>query len=155
MKSTIRKPLLIIAALCAAITIGFFITGQQGSKAEDLVIPLSGITDRVTFYPATVNGTELEVLAVRTADGMVRTAFNTCQICYDSGRGYYKQVGDFLVCQNCGNRYSMEQIETEQGGCNPVPIFPENKREEADSIVIPSEYLTEAKALFASWKVQY
>ncbi|MDR2445448.1 MAG: DUF2318 domain-containing protein [Spirochaetaceae bacterium] len=67
-------------------------------------------------------GTRLEVLAVKAPDGTVRTAFNTCQVCYASGRGFYKQQGTVLVCQNCGNRFRMSQVGLRSGGCNPVPI---------------------------------
>ena len=61
-------------------------------------------------------------------------AFNTCQVCYDSGRGYYVQEGDVLVCQNCGNRFSAEQVELIKGGCNPVPIDSENKTDDGTTI---------------------
>ena len=45
----------------------------------------------------------MEIVAVKALDGSIRTAFNTCQVCYNSGRGYYQQEGNELVCQNCGN----------------------------------------------------
>jgi len=35
----------------------------------------------------------MEVLAVKAPDGTIRTAMNTCKICYDSGAGYYVQEG--------------------------------------------------------------
>jgi hypothetical protein len=85
-------------------------TESAPAAGADLVIPLSDITTTATFYPATVNGIDLEVLAVKAPDGTIRTAFNTCQVCYDSGRGYYKQSGDVLVCQNCGNRFPMSRV---------------------------------------------
>jgi hypothetical protein len=125
------------------------------SEGEDLVIPTSEISTTAAFYPVTVNGTELEVLAVQAPDGSFRTAFNTCQVCYDSGRGYYEQEGDVLVCQNCGNRFKMDQVEVVEGGCNPVPIFSENKTETADSITIPYGYLAAATEIFSNWKVAY
>lgn len=53
---------------------------------------------------------EMEVIAVKDSGGTVRTAFNTCQVCYSSGKGYYKQKGDKLVCQNCGNAFTMDQV---------------------------------------------
>jgi uncharacterized membrane protein len=130
--------------------------GSPGHPAEsaspDLVIPVASVTGRPAFYSTRVDGTELEVIAVRTSDGALRTAFNTCQICYSSGRGYYKQVGGYLVCQNCGNRFGMDQLGVAAGGCNPVPIFPEDRVTDGTNIIIPREYLAQAKALFASWK---
>jgi uncharacterized membrane protein len=119
---------------------------------EDVVIDESKVTGEARFYPAEVDGTKLEVIAVRASDGTVRTAFNTCQVCYSSGRGYYEQEGDILVCQNCGNQFSMDQVEVEAGGCNPVPIFEGDKKTSGNKITIPLTYLKSAKEIFANWK---
>jgi uncharacterized membrane protein len=119
---------------------------------RDLVIQIAEITENALFFPVIIDGTEMEVLALKAPDGTIRTAFNTCQICYASGRGYFVQTGTVLVCQNCGNRYRMSQIERQAGGCNPVPIFPANKTLSASTITISKEYLKQAKAIFASWK---
>jgi len=127
---------------------------DSGESGADLVIPVSGISEKVSFYPVDIDGTKFEVLAVKAPDGTIRTAFNTCQVCYDSGRGYYKQEGDVLVCQNCGNRFRMGQVEVVSGGCNPVPIFPENKTVTDDTITISYAFLNEAKAIFANWKTE-
>ncbi len=125
----------------------------QLNGAGDLVIPINGISETASFYPVTIDGTKLEVLAVKAPDGTIRTAFNTCQVCYDSGRGYYKQSGDVLVCQNCGNRFKMSAVEVSKGGCNPVPIFAENKMIDDTTITISGVYLIQATQIFENWKV--
>ena len=119
---------------------------------RDLVIQVSEVTENAIFYPVDIEGTRLEVLAVKAPDGTIRTAFNTCQVCYGSGRGFYKQQGTVLVCQNCGNRYRMSQVEIRSGGCNPVPIFPQYKTVTDTSITISKDFLKEAKQIFARWK---
>jgi hypothetical protein len=119
---------------------------------RDLVIQTAEITQNAVFYPVDVGGTRLEVLAVRAPDGTIRTAFNTCQVCYGSGRGFYKQQGTTLVCQNCGNRFRMSQVEVRSGGCNPVPIFKDNKMVTDTAITIRKEYLQKAKGIFARWR---
>ncbi|MFV0350851.1 MAG: DUF2318 domain-containing protein [Oscillospiraceae bacterium] len=119
---------------------------------SDLVIPLADITETASFYPVVVDGTQLEVLAVKASDGTIRTAFNTCQVCYSSGRGYYQQEGDVLICQNCGNQFHMDEVEVTRGGCNPVPVGDENKTVTDTSITIPLKYLQEAEVIFANWK---
>ena len=120
---------------------------------ESLVIPTAEISDKASFYPVTVDGTLMEVIAVRDSAGTVRTAFNTCQICYDSGKGYYVQSGSYLVCQNCGNRFSMDQVGIAAGGCNPWPIFTKNTTLTADTVSISYNFLAEAREIFAQWKV--
>lgn len=125
------------------------------SDGGDLIIPLNEVTQEASFYPVEVDGTKLEVLAIKASDGTVRTAFNTCQICYSSGRGYYVQNGDMLVCQNCGNQFVADQVEVVKGGCNPVPIFEEDKVVTEDNITISKEFLRETKDIFANWKSQF
>ena len=94
----------------------------------------------------------MEIIALKAPDGTIRTAFNTCQVCYDSGRGYYVQEGDVLVCQNCGNRFSADQVELVKGGCNPVPILAENKTDNGATITIPKDFLEQNKDLFGNWR---
>jgi uncharacterized membrane protein len=122
------------------------------SQIGGIVIPVKDITDKATFYPITVDGVKMEAFAVKAPDGTIRTAMNTCQVCYDSGRGYYKQDGDVLICQNCGNRFRTSDVEKVKGGCNPVPVLEEDKVVTKDTITIPAEFLQQAKALFADWK---
>ena len=127
----------------------------SAAKDRDLVIKTGEISETAKFYPVEIDGTRLEVVAVKAPDGTIRTAFNTCQVCYASGRGYYKQEGDVLVCQNCGNRFSMDRVEVEAGGCNPWPIFDQNKTVTDESITIPADFLKESKGIFANWKSSF
>ncbi|CUX46443.1 DUF2318 domain-containing protein [Clostridium sp. C105KSO13] len=128
---------------------------QEIAAGGSLAIPVSELSGTVRFYPVTVDEVDMEVLAVKDAEGNIRTAFNTCQVCYSSGRGYYKQVGDRLVCQNCGNQFTVDQIEVLSGGCNPLPIFSEDKTETADSVTINYDFLKEVTQVFANWKASY
>ena len=119
---------------------------------RDLVIEIADITENALFFPVDIDGMRMEVLAVKAPDGTIRTAFNTCQVCYASGRGYFVQTGTLLVCQNCGNRYRMSQVERQAGGCNPVPIFPANKMVTDETITISHNYLRQARVIFAEWR---
>ncbi len=119
---------------------------------SDIVIQTQNVTEQPSFYPAKINGTDLEVIAVKATDGTIRTAFNTCQVCYGSGKGYYEVEGNELVCQNCGNRFGMDVVGESNGGCNPVPITAEYKTEGNDTITISKDFLTEATVIFDNWK---
>jgi uncharacterized membrane protein len=119
---------------------------------EDLKILKSEITDKAKFYPYKAGDTYMEVLAVKATDGSIRTALNTCQVCFDSGRGYYKQQGNKLVCQNCGNVFGVDDIEKIKGGCNPVPVLQEDKTDDGEYITVKKEFLEASKDLFADWK---
>lgn len=131
-------------------------TAQSGNPkpASDfgIVITKKSITPKATFIPYKVNGLEMEIIAVKASDGTIRTALNTCQVCYRSGRGYYKQMGDEFVCQNCGNRFKVDQVEKIRGGCNPVPILEGDKTDSGDTIGISKAYLESVAPYFAYWK---
>lgn len=148
----------VVIIVILAITLPGRAPGDNGGASQTiqpgggLVIPISEISETAGFYPVNVDGTKMEVLAVKAPDGTIRTAFNTCQVCYDSGRGYYKQDGDVLVCQNCGNRFAMSQVEVTKGGCNPWPVFDTDKTVTTDSITITYDFLKESKQIFANWK---
>lgn len=118
----------------------------------DLKIVKSDLTDQAKFYPYEVNGIDMEVLAFKASDGTIRTALNTCQVCQNSGRGYYVQEGDVLICQNCGNRFSADDVEIVKGGCNPVPILKENKAEDEATITISEAFLASNVSMFENWK---
>ncbi|MBK5246984.1 MAG: DUF2318 domain-containing protein [Peptostreptococcaceae bacterium] len=165
-KENKKKNLLIIAIAIVVVAVaGFSIFGPKNEEQisvkqvsatnenGDIEIPIADITEIATFYAYTELDSKMEVLAVKASDGTIRTAFNTCQVCYSSGRGYYIQEGDVLVCQNCGNRFSMDEVEVTKGGCNPVPIFEEQKEVNGDTITITKEFLKEAEVIFKNWKV--
>ncbi len=125
---------------------------EASQKGGDIVITKSEITEKATFIPYKSGGTEMEIFAVKAPDGTIRTALNTCQVCYDSGRGYYVQEGGEMVCQNCGNRFLISQIEKEKNGCNPVPILEDGKTDDGEVITISASYLEQFAAYFKDWK---
>ncbi|MDR3324393.1 MAG: DUF2318 domain-containing protein [Spirochaetaceae bacterium] len=148
-----RRRWLLAAALWGAAALGFAQGGDRPvTRDDDLVIVLAEVGETAQFYPVEVEGTRMEVIAVRAPDGSVRTAFNTCQVCYGSGRGFYKQQGTVLVCQNCGNQFRMSQVEVRSGGCNPAPIFKADKVVTETTVTIPREFLARSKKMFARWK---
>lgn len=164
-----NNTLMIAAAavlLCAVIVLFVSIQIKNGaspsgktaltiSPGENLVISTADITSTAQFYSVEVDGTLMEILAVRDSSGDVRTAFNTCQICYRSGKGYYVQSGNELVCQNCGNRFTADQVEVESGGCNPWPIFNTDKTVTDETISISYDFLNESRQIFSQWKSNY
>jgi len=161
LKKMIVISILVLAFVIIAIVLVTNIFGDNAKsggkktsvdKDSNLVIQKSEISEKVKFYPVEVDGTKLEVLAVKASDNTIRTAFNTCQVCYSSGRGYYIQEGNALVCQNCGNRFGMNDVEVTRGGCNPVPIEEGDKTVTDTDITISKDFLTKAKVIFANWK---
>jgi uncharacterized membrane protein len=157
-------PITIIVVLASVAIIGLMQGGGNDKKAagsqtisanESLVIPVSEISETANFYPVTIDGTKMEIVAVTAPDGTIRTAFNTCQVCNGSPLAYFVQQGNTLECQNCGNRFPMNRVGIEAGGCNPVPIFNEDMTMTDESITIPYNTLQASANLFPpNWKTQ-
>ncbi|RQN02365.1 DUF2318 domain-containing protein [Clostridium butyricum] len=120
------------------------VSGIEINKAD--------ISATAKFYPYESDGIKMEVLALKANDGTIRTALNTCQVCYSSGKGYYVQEGNELVCQNCGNRFALNMVGKSKGGCNPVPISDTSKVDDGNKIIIDKNYLDKNKAYFSNWK---
>lgn len=110
-------------------------------KDSYLAIPIAGLSQTASFYKADLDGTEVELVALKDSKGNLRTAFNACQVCYSSGRGYYRQEGEYLVCQNCGNSFTIDQVGIASGGCNPWPILDSDRTVTDDEIQISYDVL--------------
>lgn len=113
-------------------------------------IDMEEITEEASYINYPVEDVTIQLIAVRAKDGTVHTAFNTCQICNPSPLAYFVQEGDSFTCQNCGNRFTTEEVGVRRGGCNPAPI--EEKKEQDGEIVIDSGYLEQYQGNFAGWQ---
>ena len=81
---------------------------------------------------------------IRSADGVLRAAFDACDVCWPAGKGYY-QEGDHMVCRNCGRRFASNKVNEVKGGCNPAPL---NRRVEGDQLVIETDDIRTGKGYF-------
>jgi uncharacterized membrane protein len=71
------------------------------------------------FYKFDDNGREIAFFAVKAADGSYRTAFDACDACYKSKKGY-EQQGDKMNCRNCNQKFAINRLgPNATGGCNP------------------------------------
>ncbi len=122
------------------------------NDGENVVIKKELIGEEAQYFPYKSGDIDMELLAFKASDGSIRTAFNTCQVCYDSGYGYYVQEGNVLVCQNCGNQFPADRVGIEVGGCNPIPIMADQKIEDESTITIASTTFDEYSTYFERWK---
>jgi len=99
-----------------------------------LEIPISGINDGKAhhFQVKSDDGTMVTFFVLKSADGVLRAAIDSCDVCYRSGLGYY-QEGDNMVCKNCGQKFTSNKINVIKGGCNPAPL---NRAVVGDKLVI-------------------
>jgi uncharacterized membrane protein len=73
------------------------------------------------FYAHQANGKTIQFFVLKSSDGVIRAAFNACDVCYLDKKGYH-QEGDEMVCNACGQRFPSDLINEVRGGCNPSPL---------------------------------
>lgn len=127
---TARK-LMILVVIVAIVAVAWWSFGGGDSGPEptsglsinaqgEVEIPASEITNDASYYNIDANGVEVRFFALRANDGKIRIAADACDVCYDAKKGY-RQAGDDMVCNNCGNKYPSDGLGTEnlKGGCWP------------------------------------
>lgn len=118
-------------------------------KDDHLKIDVSELSETVSFVPYNSNGTDMEVLIVKTSDDVIRCALNTCQVCNGSPYAYFEQYGNAVVCQNCMNEFQLTEIGEARGGCNPIPV---TFQEQDGYVLIATADLDENASKFINWK---
>jgi uncharacterized membrane protein len=125
--------IIIIAILAGYYYFAYIAEGNDlgPEPAEDIVpsagsdvisIPVSKVDDGdAHYYSYNSNGVKIRYFVLKSSDGVIRAAFDTCDVCYDAKLGYH-QEDDEMVCNNCGQRFPSEKINVEKGGCNPAPL---------------------------------
>ena len=140
--------LIVAIVLIVVFTTGGGANGKQNANG-DLVIPVSEISKNIKIYTVKVDGVRMQILVAYTSTGQLRTALNTCAVCFDSGRGYYKVSGNVAECQNCHYKYTVDEFDTVQGGgCKPVAISAAQRTLTADTLTIPVSTLRANKSWF-------
>jgi hypothetical protein len=74
----------------------------------------------------------VDFFVVRSNDGVIRSAFDTCDVCYKALKGY-RQEGNDMVCNNCDQRFKTDMINVVKGGCNPAPL---KRQKSGENVVI-------------------
>ena len=108
-------------------------------------LPLSTFDDgQAHHYTFMHEGKPLEFFVLKSDDGVVRAAFNACDVCFLERKGY-TQDGETMVCNNCGRRFPADQINVVEGGCNPSPL---ERTVSGEELVIQFEDLLTGQDLF-------
>jgi len=128
------KKLLVPVAVLVLIAVavgGWLCLGQQplGNHAmiqadQDGIIRLasSGFADgKARFYRFNGQAGPIDFFVVRSQDGVIRAALDTCDVCYRERKGY-RQVGNDMVCNNCDQHFRTDLVNVVKGGCNPAPL---------------------------------
>ena len=131
---------------------GINFLGEKGENVnlnnEEIRLATSIFNDnQAHFYNVKMPaGKIIYFFVVKDRNGIYRAAANACVVCFKTYKGF-RQEGNEIVCNNCGNRYPVEKIATEKGGCNPGPINP-NLEVKSGEVIINKADLDEVLNLF-------
>lgn len=118
------------------------------SGAQEVTYPASRFDNGKAqhFEFKTSDGVTVRYFVMKSADGIIRAAFDACDVCWREKKGYFQQE-DFMVCRNCGRRFPSAKINVVTGGCNPAPL----ERNVANGkVVIKAAHILEGKRYFAA-----
>jgi len=96
------------------------------------------------FTHKTGDGIIIRYFILKSSDGVIRAAFDACDVCWLENKGY-TQKGDFVVCNNCGKRFPSARINEVLGGCNPAPL---KRKMENGNVIIQVADILEGKKYF-------
>jgi uncharacterized membrane protein len=153
-----RLPLiagLALAVLLAGAAVWYFGAGPShirpnpaaaAKTSGDIVsLPAATFEDGKAHYFEHKHGNiTIRYFVVKSADGVLRAAFDACDVCWPAGKGY-AQDGDFMVCRNCGQRFHSTKVNEVKGGCNPAPL---ERRLENGTLLLRVSDILEGKTYF-------
>jgi len=109
-------------------------------------IPLKALdSGKTLFLLQESEGRQVHYFALKSRDGAYRAALDACDVCFKSNRGY-RQEGDLMVCNNCGQTFPSNRIGETKGGCNPHPLA---RRIEGKYLVIGKAGIVAGKEYFS------
>ena len=144
----------IAVAVSAGLFDGLFRkTPTESAKAAGVVetvdvvkIPLKSLeSGKALFLVNEANGRQIHYFALKSTDGGYRAALDACDVCFQANRGY-RQEGDQMVCNQCGQAFPSNRIGEVKGGCNPHPLA---RGTEGQYLVIKKADIVAGKEYFA------
>jgi uncharacterized membrane protein len=132
-----------MAALCLAFLL---LSVTSVVWAADITYPVATFNDgKARFYEyKTPDGIVVKYFILKSSDGVIRAAFDACDVCWEAGKGY-QQKDDFMVCRNCGRRFHSTKVNEVSGGCNPSPL---TRKIQDGKVVIDTQNILSGRKYF-------
>jgi uncharacterized membrane protein len=157
-----KAPLFISLIAAAAIAGGgyLFLGGKSSSGPAATAVAAS--SDQTVSFPVSLfedgkaryfkydapGGMQVRYFILKSSDGIIRAAFDSCDVCWTANKGY-RQEGDYMVCNNCGQRFPSVKVNVVKGGCNPAPL---NRSIQGDKLVIKVADIIEGGNFYFNFK---
>jgi uncharacterized membrane protein len=153
-RTGLRRAVSAVAGILALLGILVSLSATKGAAAAnpaaEVVYAVKDFKNgdaRFYSHPAG-NGVTIKYFLLKSSDGVIRAAFDACDVCWREGKGY-TQKGDFMVCNNCGRRFASVRVNEVTGGCNPSPLVREIR---GDKVILQVKDILEGKPYFTFGK---
>lgn len=121
------------------------VIAAANAGATQVSYPVSMFNDgKARHFDYKADGLTIHYFILKSSDGVLRAAFDACDVCWPEGKGYV-QDGDDMVCRNCGRRFASVLVNEVKGGCNPAPL---NRNVEGDQLILKVEDILQGKSYF-------
>ena len=122
-KTAVLAGMVTLALLVGAVGVFAFSLGKyEKVKVSNgtVTLPAAKLADgKAHFYKIEESGKEIVFFAAKSADGSYKVAFDACDACFKSRKGY-EQQGDKMNCKNCNQKFAINRLgPSATGGCNP------------------------------------
>ena len=120
------------------------------NNATEFVYNVKDFEDGKARYYAykTPDGLNIRYFLLKSSDGVIRAAFDSCDTCWSAGKGY-RQEGDLMVCNNCGLKFASVKINEVKGGCNPAPL---TRTAKGDKIIVKVKDIVEQGSFYFNFE---
>ncbi len=122
-----------------------FSTESEKDSVTQITYPVDIFQDGIARHFEYKEGSvTIRYFVLKSSDGIIRAAFDACDVCWPSGKGYI-QDKDEMICVNCGKRFPSTLINEVKGGCNPEPLV---RKVSGDNLIIRVEDILHGKKYF-------
>jgi uncharacterized membrane protein len=155
-----RLPVLLVSGLAILViaAAAFFMTRNNGVATVAANSSKADVSGTSVSYPVELfadgearhfsykadDAITIQYFVLKSSDGVIRAAFDACDVCWPSGKGY-QQSGDVMVCRNCGRKFASIKVNEVKGGCNPAPL---NRKVEDGKVVLQINDILTGKQYF-------
>jgi uncharacterized membrane protein len=128
-KSSLNVIIIAVVLLVGSAVGGWVLLGGQATAKSlvegvngEVLLPVSQVNDgQAHFFSYKAGQDTVKFFVLKSSDGVLRAALDTCDVCYKAQKGY-RQEGDQMVCNNCNMKFRTDMINDVKGGCNPAPL---------------------------------
>ena len=121
------------------------VSGSAETTSTSVSFPVGLFDDGKARHFEHVDGDiTIRYFILKSSDGVIRAAFDACDVCWPAGKGYY-QDGDVMVCRNCSRRFASVLVNEVKGGCNPAPL---NRTVQNGKLVITVKDIQQGRQYF-------